>query len=98
MLVLDGRLLSVTHKPSADSTRPGGYSVNVWSQEDARLIEFWVRADSDLAAPLREIKPMARVRAAIELIPVRMDRGVAYRLKLNNLIQQKEQAEGGQRG
>lgn len=82
MLTLVGRLLSATPKPSREPGGIGGVVVKVWAESADLLLDFWLRADDELAGAVRDLPTYSQVVASVRPIPVRTERGIAYRLRL----------------
>lgn len=82
MLSLAGRLLSATPKPSREPGGVGGVVVKVWAESADLLLDFWVRADDELASVVMALPAYSEVVASVSPSPVRTEKGVAYRLRL----------------
>lgn len=82
MIKVEGRLLSATHKPAREPGGVGGVVVKIWAESDDLLLDFWLRADEELADAVTDLPVYSQVVAAVRPIPVRTERGIAYRLRL----------------
>lgn len=93
MLKVEGRLLSATPKPAREPGGIGGVVVKVWAENDDLLLDFWLRADDELADAVVALPVYSEVVASVRPIPVRTERGIAYRLRLT-AVADKEAGHG----
>lgn len=91
MLSLDGRFLSAKPKPPREPGGIGGVVVKVWAEAADLLLDFWVRGDDDLASVVMALPVYAPVVASVRPLPVRTERGLTYRLRLDGIARK----EGG---
>jgi hypothetical protein len=59
--------------------------VKVWAEAADLLLDFWVRADDELASVVTALPVYTPVVASVRPLPVRTERGLAYRLRLDAL-------------
>jgi len=86
-------LLSATPKPAREPGGVGGVVVKVWAEAADLLLDFWVRADDELASVVTSLPSYTQVVASVRPLPVRTERGVTYRLRLDKIT--VKEAENG---